>query len=131
MAIWNEIGKKLSGAGQEVARTTKEMMETSRLNSSINDKKKMIAQMYTVLGEAYYKRHANDPEAEEPEIIARIRTLNAEMDETIDEVLKLKNKGKCPNCGATAQVPAGGSKQCEYCLTWLSVDAKGKLNVQK
>ena len=46
MAFFEQLGKKITDAGQGVAQSGKNAMDVSRLNSLISDRKKQISQGY-------------------------------------------------------------------------------------
>lgn len=112
MAFFEQIGKKITDAGQGVARETKNLADIARLNSSISDKEKRIAALYSEIGRAYYERHKNDAAAEEAASISEINTLFAEIEQNKDEISRIKGVTKCPNCGADV---ARGSAFCNSC----------------
>lgn len=112
MAFFEQFGKKLTDAGQGVAKQTKNFADITRLNSAVSEGEKKISQLYAALGEAYYKRHSQDPEAEEPEIIGEINARFAEIARHREEIKQIRGVTKCPSCGA--DVPAEASF-CNAC----------------
>ncbi len=112
MAFFEQLGKKISDAGQGISQSTKNMAEISRLNSAIAEDKKHIAGYTAAIGESYYKRHRDDPMNEEPERINNINKLYAEIARYEDRIKELRGIGKCPNCGA--DVP-NGAAFCNAC----------------
>ena len=63
MAIFEQIGKRLSSAGQGAAQQAKNFADVARLNSAISEREKRIAQLYTELGRLYYEQHKDDSQA--------------------------------------------------------------------
>lgn len=112
MAFFEQLGKKITDAGQGVAQQTKNLADIARLNSSISDKEKRIANLYSEIGKAYYERHKNDAVAEEAASISEINTLFAEIEQQRDDISRIKGVAKCPNCGADV---AHGSAFCNSC----------------
>lgn len=112
MAFFEQLGKKISDAGQGISQSTKNLAEISRLNSAIAEDKKHIAGYTAAIGESYYRRHRDDPMNEEPERINNINKLYAEIARYEDRIKELRGIGKCPNCGA--DVP-NGAAFCNAC----------------
>lgn len=112
MNHFDEIGKRLSDAGQNVVQQTKNFSDTSRLNGSISEKEKQIVQLYTAIGRAYYEQHKDDPSAEQPEQIAQINTLSAEIAQLREEIKQIKGVVKCPGCGAELPLNATFCSSC-------------------
>ena len=112
MAFLEQLGKKLSDAGQGVAQQTKNFTDVTRLNNAISDKEKAISQLYSVLGQAYYESHSKDPSAEEQETIASINALFAEIVECAEEIKQIKGVAKCPGCGGDVPLSSAFCPSC-------------------
>lgn len=112
MAFFEDLSKKISDAGQGVARSTRNFTEISRLNSAVGEKEKAVAQLFASLGQLYYEGHSRDPEAEGASYIAQINTLKEEIDQCQEEIKRIKGVGKCPVCGADV---APGAAFCSAC----------------
>lgn len=112
MAFFEKIGKTITDAGQGVARETKNLADIARLNSSISDKEKRIAAIYSEIGKAYYEHHKNDAVAEEAASINEINALFAEIEKHREEIGRIKGLTKCPSCGADV---ARGAAFCNSC----------------
>ena len=54
MSFFDQIGKRITDAGQGVAQQTKNFADVTRLNSAISDKEKRISQLYQSIGKTYY-----------------------------------------------------------------------------
>ena len=112
MAFFEQLGKKLTDAGQGVAQQTRNMADIARLNNTISEKKKRMMADLTTLGEKYYAAHRDDPDAELSEFIAAIVALEAEIHQCEEEIKQIKGVTKCPGCGA--DVPLGAAF-CSVC----------------
>lgn len=126
MAFFEQLGKRLSDAGQGVAQQTKNFTDVTRLNSAISDKEKAISQLYSTLGQAYYERHKKDLSAEEPDTIERINSLFAEIAECREEIKQIKGVVKCPSCGG--DVPLN-SAFCPGCGTKIRRESEPETRV--
>lgn len=104
MAFFEQFGKKLTDAGQGVAKQTKNFADITRLNSAISEEEKKISQLYAALGQNYYNAHSGDEQAECSDIIGEINVLFAGIASKREEIKQIKGVTKCPGCGA--DVPA-------------------------
>ncbi|HIY20461.1 MAG TPA: zinc ribbon domain-containing protein [Candidatus Flavonifractor merdigallinarum] len=112
MSIFDQIGKKLSDAGQETATKAKNFAEVTRLNGMVSDLEKQIAKMFQDMGQSYYEHHQNDPNAEEQERITAIQNAYAEIARYQEQIKQIKGVERCPNCGAEVAI---GSAFCNAC----------------
>lgn len=112
MAFWEQIGKKITDAGQGVAQQTKNLADIAKLNSAIYEKEKRIASLYSEIGKAYYENHKDDAAAEEASSISELNKLFAEVKQHKSEIGRIKGVEKCPHCGAEV---AHGSAFCNSC----------------
>lgn len=114
MSFFDNIGSKASAAGQAAAEKARNFAEVNRLNGVVNDHEKRISRLYFEIGQSYYERHKDDPEAEELERIAAITDTNEKIAVCRNQIKTLKGVEKCPNCGADVQ---NGSQFCNNCGT--------------
>ncbi|MCC8120395.1 MAG: zinc ribbon domain-containing protein [Oscillospiraceae bacterium] len=112
MAFLNNLGKKITDAGQGVAQQTKNFTDVARLNSTISDKEKSISQLYAAIGKNYYDQHKNDEESPEKEKLEQITALLAEIDQCRTQIQEIKGVAVCPSCGAEV---AQGAAFCSAC----------------
>lgn len=144
MALFDQIGKRVTDAGKGVTQQAKNLADTARYNNAVSTEEKAIIQAYTEIGRAYYEAHKDDPNAE------NIEKLNA-VTEAFDRIHQYKEKIKeitgvikCPNCGADVphsslfcnacgvRIPrenvtpasTGETKVCPSCGTDVPVDNK-------
>ena len=99
MAFFEQIGKKISDAGQGAAQQAKIFSEVAKLNSSISDKEKKINQLYISIGQAYYQQHKDEEGAFAQDKMQEITALTAEIAKCRDEICQVKGISKCPQCG--------------------------------
>lgn len=112
MDLFEQLGEKLTGAGQNVAQQTKNLTDVARLNNAISGKERAIAKLYTDIGRAYWERHKDDPSAEELQLVSEVSRLCGEIEECRETIRKIKGVAKCPSCGADVPV---GSLFCSAC----------------
>lgn len=112
MAFFEQLGKRLTDAGQNVAQQTKNLADVSQLNSAISDREKKISQLYLSIGQQYYERHKGDLSAEHRELINEINTLQAEIAQNREKIKQIKGVVKCPQCGAGVPLNAAFCSVC-------------------
>ncbi len=112
MAFFEQIGKHLTDAGQNVAQQTKNLAETTQLNNTISEKEKKISELYISLGKSYYDRHKNDTSATDQKMIEQINTLYSEILECKNKIKKIKGITKCIKCGADIPVNVAFCSNC-------------------
>lgn len=122
MAFFEQLGKRLTDAGQNVAHQTQNLADVTRLNNAISEKEKKISQLFFAVGQSYYEGHKNDSEAEELEKITEINALYAEIFENREKIKQIKGVVKCVNCGADVPLSASFCNACGTKVTRESVE---------
>lgn len=112
MAFFEQLGKKITDAGQGVAQQTKNLADIAKLNSAISEKEKRIEQLYYDIGVAFFNAHKNDTVAENGGMIGEINTLMSEIEQCRENIKQIKGVIKCSNCGA--EIPIN-STFCSAC----------------
>jgi Zn finger protein HypA/HybF involved in hydrogenase expression len=120
MAIFGNLGKKIGDAASAAAKNTKEMMEASKINSTINGVEGSIKTLYYELGEKFYKKLGASPDidAEFMEISYKIKQHELELVDLRIKLLEAKNVWVCPKCEVEVEKEQAfcakcGSKQPE------------------
>ena len=110
MAIFDKLGKKLG----EAAKNTKEMVEASKINSSINGVEGSIKTLYYELGEKFYKKFGSSPDvdAEFMEINYKIKQLEIQLADLRVKYLEAKNVWVCPKCETEIEKEKAFCAQC-------------------
>lgn len=114
MAFFDNVGKKLSQAGQGALQKTKEMADIARLNSLIADEEKRLNNNYYQIGKLYAQLHSADCEDCFTTYISAVNESLKKTDDLKAELQALRAVAKCPNCGA--EVPIS-SMFCNACGT--------------
>lgn len=117
MAFFEQLGKRISDAGQGVAHQAKSFADVTRISNEISGKERQIVQLYQKVGQLYYERHSEDPAPEYQEEIDALKALFAEIAQRKEEIKQIKGIEKCPNCGA--DVPSQ-SAFCNACGTRMA-----------
>lgn len=112
MAFFEQIGKRLTDAGQNVAQQTKDLADVTKLNNAISEREKKISQLFLLIGRSYYEGHKDDPAAEELDKITEIDSLYSEIFANRDKIKQIKGVTKCENCGADVPLNAAFCNAC-------------------
>jgi ribosomal protein L40E len=112
MAFFEQLGKRITDAGQGVAHQAKSFADVTRINSELAGKERQIAQLYQTIGKLYYERHRDDPAPEFQEEVTAIKTLFSEIAQRKEEIKQIKGIEKCPNCGADVPFQAAFCNAC-------------------
>lgn len=100
MAFFDDLGKKITQAGQTTIQKTKEMADVARMNSYISDEEKKINNFYLEIGKRYVSLHTEDFEGDYADMINGIRESEEKIKSYQKELEELKGVKKCPKCGA-------------------------------
>lgn len=120
MAFFDNVGKKLSQAGQDALQKTKDIADIARLNSAIADEEKRLNNNYLQIGKLYAQLHSADCEECFNTYISAVNESLKKIDDFNAELQVLRAVAKCPNCGA--EVPTS-SKFCNACGTAMPIVA--------
>ena len=94
MGFFDDLGKKLSDASQDVMQKGKEMADTAKFNSQIHDEEKKITAVYSKIGKKYFEVFENAPSEEFKAFIEEIHAAQAKIEEIQEKLNALKNEGK-------------------------------------
>ena len=94
MGFFDDLGKKLSDASQDVVQKGKEMADTAKFNSQIHDEEKKITAVYGKIGKKYFEVFENAPSEEFKAFIEEIHAAQAKIAEIQEKLNALKNEGK-------------------------------------
>lgn len=112
LAFLDDLGKKLSQAGQSAVQKTKEMADVAKLNSSISDEEKRIDNSYLEIGKLYVARHGEAPEADFDSLIAAIHESEEKIKGYQQQIKDIKGVVKCEKCGAEVSNNAAFCSSC-------------------
>lgn len=112
MSFFDDLGKKLSQAGQSAAQKTKEIAETAKLNSQISDEEKKINDYYLQIGKLYVSLHDENHEADFDTLISNLHESENKVKECKQQIKDIKGVAVCEKCGAEI---ANGSAFCSVC----------------
>ena len=114
MGFFDDLGKKVSDAGQKTIQKTKEMSDTAKFNSMISEEEKKINNNYYQVGKLYVSIHGAECEEDFKGMIIAIRESEAKIAEYRRQIREIKGVLHCEKCGA--EVPKGVAF-CSSCGT--------------
>lgn len=117
VAFFDDLGKKLSQAGQSAVQKTKDMTDIARMNAAITEEEKKIDAHYYQIGKLYAVLHAKDPESEFAGAVKAILDSARKIAEYRKEIQDIRGIVVCEKCGA--QIPDQASF-CNVCGTPLA-----------
>lgn len=112
MAFFDDLGKKLSQAGQTAVQKTKEVADIAKLNSSIYDEEKKINNNYLEIGKLYVSLRAEEHEEEFDGMIAAIRESEEKIRGYRHQITEIKGIAVCEKCGAEVPLNAAFCSAC-------------------
>lgn len=100
MAFFDDLGKKLSQAGQTAVQKTKEMTDIARINGLISDEEKKVNNNYYQIGKLYVAMHQSDFENDFSGMITAIRESETKIRDYKQQIQDIKGVVRCEKCGA-------------------------------
>ena len=90
MGFFDELGKKISDASQDVMQKGKEMADTAKFNSMIHDEEKKITAVYSKIGKKYFEDFQNAPTEGFKDFVDEIHAAQAKIAEIQEKLKALK-----------------------------------------
>lgn len=129
MAFFDKLSKTVTEASQKTIAKTKELADTSRLNSMISDEEKIITNQYFQIGKLYVSLHKEDYEEIFAGMIGTIAEAEAKITDYKKQIQDIKGVQRCEKCGAEV---ANGAAFCSACgATMPKIQATVATNVVK
>lgn len=99
MTFFNKLSKTVSGAGHKTIAKTKELADTSKLNSVISAEEKSITNLYLQIGRLYVSLHKEDSEEAFAGMISAIAQAEAKIRDCKKRIQDIKGAQCCEKCG--------------------------------
>lgn len=118
VSIWKGLRHRLEKGVETASQKSQQMMEISRLNLRIRGKKEDINRLYRRLGILVYEAWNEDKgerlvlSGDMKEALQLIRQFQAEITAMEQELLSVRGKVDCPECGAVFD---RGTAKCPVC----------------
>lgn len=131
MAFFDNLGKKISQAGQDALQKTREMADMAKINSMIADEEKRINNIYYQIGKMYAVLHLDDYENCFSSLMDSLNESENKIENLKVKIQELKNVSKCVHCGAEVSATAKYCNACGNAITNNSVDVFQDSNMIK
>jgi ribosomal protein L40E len=112
MALFDDIKKKVSDTTQGAVKATRELAETTRLNSQISEEQRRIANLYSQVGKLYFDKYGAGAEPPFNELCAAITASNERIEKLKLDIQLVKGVKCCPSCGADVPVSSSFCGKC-------------------
>jgi len=140
MAIFSELGKKITQTTQSAVKSTKDMADIVKINSLITDEQKVLNNFFIQIGQRYYELYRDHNNDEFNQLCTSITECINRIADYKNSIQQIKGFHKCPicendvlvsstfcgTCGfdmRTLQNNENANKKCSSCYTDLSNDA--------
>lgn len=114
MAFLDKLSKTVTEASQKTLAKTKELADTSRLNSLISEEEKKITNQYYQIGKLYVSIHRDSYEDDFSGMINAVTESEGKIKDYKAQIQEIKGVQRCEKCGA--EVP-NGAAFCSSCGT--------------
>lgn len=125
MAFFDDLGKKLSQAGQTAVQKTKEMTDIARINGAISEEEKRLFNTYYEIGKLYVALHLKDYEADFSSMIAALGESERKIKEYRQQIQAIKGVVRCEKCGAEV---ANNVAFCSSCGAKMTANVADESN---
>ena len=99
MGFLDDLGRTFTDTGREIAQTTKNYADVTKLNAQIAGEEKALSSVYEKLGRAWYEAHKDDEEQEFAEYGAQLRVSLEKIEGWKQQINAIRGVQICPNCG--------------------------------
>ncbi len=100
VALFDDLGKRISQAGQTAVQKTKEMTDIARNNSLISEEEKKVDNNYYQIGKLYFAIHKDNYENEFAGMITSIFESESKIKQYRKQIQDIKGVIFCEKCGA-------------------------------
>ncbi|MCM1226845.1 MAG: zinc ribbon domain-containing protein [Clostridium sp.] len=94
-----KIGNSIAAKGREFMKSARAASETSSLNNIIKAEKIKIDTNFKMMGKLYFDKYGDSPDEEFSGAINSIKASMEKINETNEEIEKIRRRNCCPNCG--------------------------------
>ena len=125
MAFFDDLGKKLSQAGQTAVQKTKEMTDIARLNGAIAEQERKVSDTYFEIGKLYVLKHTEDYEDDFSVMIAALKESEERIKDFRQQIQDIKGVVRCGKCGAEI---ANNVAFCSSCGAKIVTNSNAELD---
>ncbi len=113
-SLFEDFGKRFTEAAKAVGRRTQEATDLVKLNGRVASIQDEIDKLFAQIGKAYYAVRGAGQNESADKLCLEIDRLTAEQKAVREEVDRIRNLKRCPNCG---EVQALSAQFCATCGT--------------
>lgn len=114
MALFNDLGRKITQTSQDVVKKTKQMADVAKLNSDVSDEEKKLTNIYYQIGQLYVSLYKNNPGSDFEVLIEQLDETQTKIENLKQQIQEIKGVKRCTTCGA--EIP-NNATFCSSCGT--------------
>lgn len=100
MAFFDDLGKKITQAGQAVSQKTKDFTGVAKLNAAISDEEKKLQHVYSQIGRLYVSKYGNNADPDFVGLISTTKEAEKNIINYRQQIQNIKGLVRCEKCGA-------------------------------
>lgn len=112
MSYLHKIGSSISAKSKSIANKAKAASETNSLNNIIKSEQNKIDTNFKMIGKLYFEKFGDNPYEEFADPISSIKDSLEKIRETQEEITKIRNRTRCPNCSEPFKPDAVFCSKC-------------------
>ena len=112
MSFFENLGKKISQAGETAVEKTKQMTEIACLNGKIDDVQKNLDKVYKQIGEIYAEKYSDIAPEDLVDYITQVKNYQTELETLGKDLDYVKGYVRCGQCGLLIKI---GDAFCGKC----------------
>ena len=109
MDFFDNLGKKIADAGENVYQKGKNFADTQKANMDIKEEERRIEDLYAQIGRGFVNAHPTETEAEYSNYLSQIKAAQRHIEDLRENIRDIKHLSTCPKCGGDI------SQNAEYC----------------
>ncbi len=121
MAFFDDLGRRISQAGQGAIKKTRNVADTVRINADISDQERAVNNLYNQIGRAYFSIHGSEPDERLKELVYSVKETNKRIEELKKQLSSMNDTCGCARCGA---MNPEGSLFCTVCGARLEAEER-------
>lgn len=116
MAFFDDLGAKLTSAGQKTMKKANDLTDSAKLTMRTNELNRAVQELYTKLGEQYYTLYGKQPAEGLEDLCREIAENQEEIQKLRMEIQRIKQIKVCPSCGSENPSDANFCSKCSAAL---------------
>lgn len=112
MGFLDNISKKVTDAGQKTLQKTKEMTDTAKIHSLINEEERKLNNLYYQIGKLYVSKFGDNCDSEFVSFVNSVYESENKIKSYNKQIQEIKGIQRCEKCGAEV---SRGASFCSSC----------------